>query len=222
MDENRNFGVLGSSPKSVDCATGQRPDAEISRVLHVVNFIGKRQWAGTRVYRKFRCLADKSRSRDSDVPGIRYRRYRSEPDRYQSILGGVGHEFSEVECVFFGALMKFFGVVILGLLAVQVYVQAAKQEKVPAAQKETSPLTVIPLDDAAKVRVLSLLRQQDKLIIERRDRQLRITELDKQIAEIDKQINQMANDLAEQGKINVNQLVLDLDKLAWVSKEMPK
>jgi len=118
--------------------------------------------------------------------------------------------------------MKFFGVVILGLLAVQVYAQAAKQEKVPAAQKETSPLTVIPLDDAAKVRVLSLLRQQDKLIIERRDRQLRITELDKQIAEIDKQINQMANDLAEQGKINVNQLVLDLDKLAWVSKEMPK
>lgn len=80
------------------------------------------------------------------------------------------------------------------------------------------PTTVIPLADASKVELLKLIRDQDKLLMRRKDRQIEINDLDKQIDKLASEINQSAQKVAETDKIDTSTLVLDLDKLAWVSK----
>lgn len=83
-------------------------------------------------------------------------------------------------------------------------------------------LTVIPLSDADKVKVLALLRKQDQLIMERKDHQLKIVELDKRASDIQSSLSDLAQSLAVSGKIDTLSLVLDIDKLAWVTKELTK
>jgi hypothetical protein len=114
-------------------------------------------------------------------------------------------------------LLVAIALIVIVLIFLAVYTHAQEPP-----QSQTTSLTAIPLNDSAKVKILSLLREQDKLLIARRDRQIEMNSLDKQIAKISDDITQEARELAASSKIDTDSLVLDLDKLAWVSKELPK
>lgn len=119
---------------------------------------------------------------------------------------------------------------VILLFGVKVHAQDSKDSKVDngsnggEATVEATPvpiippMTVLPLQDADKVKLQSLILQQDKLIISRRDHQLAINDIDKQLDQLTAQVNEAAQSIAATGKIDTIQMVLDLDKLAWVTK----
>jgi len=119
-------------------------------------------------------------------------------------------------------------ILILAVLVLFFAMRGHAQEPAGALKRSKGqeaaalPTTIIPLEDAAKVKVLKLLHDQDQAIIKRRDRQLEIEELDRHIADLQNQINEAAQELAKQSRIDVEHMVLDLDKLASMTKEQPK
>lgn len=118
--------------------------------------------------------------------------------------------------------MKYLALLLL-IMAVSLNAQGpAGASKKGKPQAALSPLTVIPLDDASKVKILLLSRDQDAALKKRARDQIEIDALDKQIQGLQDEINQTAQQFAARDKIDVNELVLDLDKLAWVSKGAPK
>lgn len=116
----------------------------------------------------------------------------------------------------------------LALLFLPLKAHAQDQQKAaaparsapPRGASKDAPVTVLPLDAADKVRVLRILRQQDQVLLGRRDHQLAIDALDKQMDLLQAQISQLAQDLAASNGIDTSELILDLDQLAWITKEI--
>jgi hypothetical protein len=111
--------------------------------------------------------------------------------------------------------------VLFLMLACALPACAQKAAGVGAAPVK-SPPQVVPLADADKVVFLSLLHKQDGLVIEQRDHQIAMADIDKKLEAVRAEISKKAQALADAGKIDVNSLVLDLDRLAWVSKDITK
>jgi hypothetical protein len=109
----------------------------------------------------------------------------------------------------------------IAVLSLLLAGRAHGQEPEGVGAKKHGPqaaLTVIPLTDSEKLRMRNLQVEQDGYIIQLQKLQLQENQTQKLIDDLNKKINQAAADIAAADKIDTNALILDLPKLAWVTK----
>lgn len=97
-----------------------------------------------------------------------------------------------------------------------------KKAKVVNAPPANGTLAFIPLSDADAKVILIILHAQDLSIQRKQADQLDIEAQGKEIQKAQEAISQKAQQIAAAGKIDTQAMMLDLDKLGWIPKELSK